>query len=103
VSKISNLTCAKPPTSSQETLGIFGAPIFWEYDDLALLRAASKSVAVKETPESLKFCSLLRLGILIGECEMTKRCDKEITVPVLCTHNPFDRDKVGTVNEIDKI
>ena len=51
VSNMSDLTWAKPPTSSQVTLGIFGAPMLSEYESLAFPRAISKSLAVMDTEE----------------------------------------------------
>jgi hypothetical protein len=50
VSKMSALTAARPPTSSHDTFGILGAPIFWLYDDLASSKAISKSVFVRDSP-----------------------------------------------------
>lgn len=50
VSRISALTWARPPTSSQETEGIFGAPMLSEYDARAFPSANSKSEAVMEIP-----------------------------------------------------
>ena len=49
VSNISDLTWANPPTSSQVTLGIFGAPMLSEYESLAFPRATSKSTVVMDT------------------------------------------------------
>lgn len=46
MSRMSDLTCASPPTSSQVTVGIRGAPMASEYDARALFRATSKSLAV---------------------------------------------------------
>lgn len=43
---MSDLTCASPPTSSQVTVGIRGAPIASEYEARALFNATSKSLAV---------------------------------------------------------
>ena len=52
VSKMSNLTCASPPTSSHDTLGILGAPMLSEYESLAFPSATSKSTAVSGTKSS---------------------------------------------------
>jgi hypothetical protein len=51
VSNMSDLTWANPPTSSQVTLGIFGAPMLSEYESLACPRAISKSPVVMDTEE----------------------------------------------------
>ena len=51
VSNMSDLTWAKPPTSSQVTLGIFGAPMLSEYESLAFPKATSKSLVVIDTEE----------------------------------------------------
>ena len=44
---MSLLTLARPPTSSQATLGIFGAPVVSEYEARMFASAISKSVFVK--------------------------------------------------------
>ena len=51
VSNMSDLTWANPPTSSQVTLGIFGAPMLSEYESLAFPRATSKSLVVMDMEE----------------------------------------------------
>ena len=50
VSRMSALTCARPPTSSHETEGILGAPMLSEYDARAFPTALSKSAAVSGMP-----------------------------------------------------
>ena len=50
MSKMSALTSARPPTSSHDTFGILGAPIFWPYVDRASSRAISKSAFVRDSP-----------------------------------------------------
>ena len=62
VSNISDLTWAKPPTSSQVTLGIFGAPMLSEYESLAFSRAMSKSLAVIDMEERVDRSSFTVLG-----------------------------------------
>jgi len=53
---MSALTSARPPTSSHDTFGIFGAPIFWLYDERASSMAISKSAFVRDTPaEKMSF------------------------------------------------
>ncbi len=49
---MSDLTCARPPISSQETLGIFGALILSECESLASVNAVSKSAADKVAIEN---------------------------------------------------
>ena len=62
VSNISDLTWAKPPTSSQVTLGIFGAPMLSEYESLAFPRATSKSLVVMDMEEKDDKSSFKVLG-----------------------------------------
>lgn len=47
---MSFFTLAKPPTSSQVTFGILGAPILSENDSRASFRAVSKSDPDRMTP-----------------------------------------------------
>ena len=67
MSKMSALTSTRPPTSSHDTFGILGAPIFWLYDDLASSKAISKSVFVRDSPaENMSFAvtpSPLRVSV----------------------------------------
>ena len=60
VSKISDLTSARPPTSSHETFGILGAPIASARDVRALVKACSKSPLAMGSPTctALEACSL---------------------------------------------
>ena len=56
MSKMSALTSARPPTSSHDTFGILGAPIFWLYVDRASSMAISKSAFVRDSPaEKMSF------------------------------------------------
>jgi hypothetical protein len=48
---MSSLTFASPPTSSHETVGIFGAPILSEYEVRAFDRADSMSALVSGIPD----------------------------------------------------
>lgn len=50
VSRISAFTLAKPPTSSQDTLGILGAPILSAYEMRALFKAISRSLELSIVP-----------------------------------------------------
>ena len=55
---MSLLTAASPPTSSQVTDGILGAPMLSEYALLALSSAALKSLAVSATPACVRSSSV---------------------------------------------
>jgi hypothetical protein len=76
--------------------------MLWEYDALAFPKATSKSAAVKDAPASLILCcSLLWLGALLDNCQITKICYWGETIH--CSHDPFDRNKAGALNEINKV
>jgi hypothetical protein len=69
---MSDFTVANPPTSSQDTLGIFGAPMLSEYAILAFSSAVSKSAAVTATPAFITSTSLLFLKDEFRENKKTK-------------------------------
>ena len=66
VSNMSDLTWANPPTSSQVTLGIFGAPMLSEYESLTFPRATSKSLVVMDMEEREVKSSFKVLGPLFS-------------------------------------
>lgn len=62
MSRMSLLTLARPPTSSQVTFGIFGAPMLSEYAERAFSSAELKSSEVSATPA---FAMSLKVGAVI--------------------------------------
>jgi hypothetical protein len=79
VSNISALASARPPTSSHDTFGILGAPIFWLYEDRASSIAISKSAFVSDTPaEKMSFgVTPSPLGVYSATGEFSSRAQKK--------------------------
>lgn len=66
VSKISRFTFARPPTSSQDTFGIFGAPMLSEYEARASPNAISKSALVNWIPAEMTSSALISERVVRG-------------------------------------
>jgi hypothetical protein len=89
---MSDFTAANPPTSSQDTLGILGAPMLSEYAILAFSSAVSKSAAVTATPAFITSTSLL----FLKEDEFQRK-QKDKGQYIRYPAGPFNRHRLCTL------